>query len=206
MYTYKDARKTHRPVHAGRGEDPAVFMHKQTINLALAVVLAVSIGASAPDARAQAARGPTANADDDNDIGRKEIRVPTEAARKAPSVSWLPADGKPRLAMLCIHGFSLHKGCYDAFGKEMAKDGIATYAIDLRGFGESKGTAQRTELDFDGCLVDIKAELEEIHKNHPALPVIILGESMGGAIALRATALYPKLVSGLVSSVPARDR
>ena len=29
---------------------------------------------------------------------------------------------------------------------------------------------------------------------------------MGGAIALRATALYPELISGLISSVPSGDR
>jgi alpha-beta hydrolase superfamily lysophospholipase len=187
-------------------EKPALLINKSIINLALIAVLAVSFGASTSDSKAQGRSDVIPSANDDNEIGGKEIREPTEAAKTAPSVSWLPPDGKPRLAMLCIHGFSLHKGCYAAFGKEMAKDGIATYAIDLRGFGESKENAQRTQLDFDGCLVDIKAELEQIHKNHPDLPVIILGESMGGAIALRATALYPKLVSGLVSSVPARDR
>ena len=88
----------------------------------------------------------------------------------------------------------------------MAKSGIAAYAIDLRGFGESQEESEHSELDFDGCLVDIKAMLEKIRKIHPGLPVIILGESMGGAIALRATALYPDLVDGLISSVPARDR
>jgi alpha-beta hydrolase superfamily lysophospholipase len=183
-----------------------MIVRNSITNLALAVVLAVSFGAPMGESKAQGESGGTPASGESDEIGGKEIRVPTEEPIQAPCVSWLPADGKPRVAMLCIHGFSLHKGCYAAFGKEMAKDGIATYAIDLRGFGELKDTKHHTELDFDGCLVDIKAELEQIHKNHPGLPVIILGESMGGAIALRATALYPKLVSGLVSSVPARDR
>lgn len=139
--------------------------------------------------------------------GSKHFHVPTKAPIDAPSVSWLPPnDVKPKVALLCIHGFTLHKNCYAAFGKEMAKDGIATYAMDLRGFGELMDKKDRTELDFDGCLVDIKAMLEKIRKNHPGIPVVLLGESMGGAIALRATALYPDLVSGLISAVPARDR
>ncbi len=100
----------------------------------------------------------------------------------------------------------MHKGVYSAFGKEMAKSGIATYAIDMRGFGERKEIGGKTELDFDGSLADIKAALQQIHKKHPGLPVIMLGESMGGAIALRATALFPDLVAGLISSVPAKDR
>ncbi|MCC7531293.1 MAG: alpha/beta fold hydrolase [Candidatus Melainabacteria bacterium] len=142
-----------------------------------------------------------------DESGPKTLRAPTKAAKSAPCLSWLPPTGvQPRVAMLCLHGFSLHKGCYDAFGKEMARGGIATYAMDLRGFGELKPTSERTELDFDGCLADIKAQLEQIHKNHPGLPVVILGESMGGAVALRATAFYPELINGLISSVPARDR
>lgn len=144
---------------------------------------------------------------DDSEVGSKQLHVPTKAARTAPCLSWLPpGDVKPRAALLCIHGFSLHKGCYAAFGKEMAKNGIATYATDLRGFGELKDYNNREGMDFDGDLVDIKATLQQIHKNHPGLPVILLGESLGGAIALRAAALYPELISGLICAVPARDR
>lgn len=144
---------------------------------------------------------------DDSEVGSKQLHVPTKAARTAPCLSWLPpGDVKPRVALLCIHGFSLHKGCYAAFGKEMAKNGIATYATDLRGFGELKDYNNREGMDFDGDLVDIKATLQQIHKNHPGLPVILLGESLGGAIALRAAALYPELISGLICAVPARDR
>src|SRR6185369_13421328 len=51
-----------------------------------------------------------------------------------------------------------------------------------------------------------KNTLNAIHRANPGLPVFVLGESMGGAIALRATAMYPDLVQGLISSVPAGDR
>ena len=115
---------------------------------------------------------------DDPEVGSKQLRIPTKAAKTAPCLSWLPpGDVKPRVALLCIHGVSLHKGCYAAFGKEMAKNGIATYATDLRGFGELKDYNNREGMDFDGDLVDIKATLQQIHKNHPGLPVILLGES-----------------------------
>jgi alpha-beta hydrolase superfamily lysophospholipase len=170
-----------------------MLVRSTIIKSAAAILLAVSFGVFTLESKAQ-------------ESGSKEIHPPTESPKNAPCISWLPTDGKPRVAMLCIHGFSMHKGCYTAFGKEMAKDGIAVYAMDMRGFGELKDKREHTELDFDGCLADIKAQLEQIHKNHPGVPVIMLGESMGGAIALRATALYPSLISGLISSVPARDR
>jgi alpha-beta hydrolase superfamily lysophospholipase len=175
---------------------------RNNYSLALAAFLALSINLPMY-AEVDNASNPAASAEAES--GAKTLRAPTSTPKDIKCVSWLSND-KPRVAMLCIHGFSLHKGCYAAFGKEMAKDGVATYALDLRGFGELKDSSENSSLDFDGCLVDIKAVLEQIRKNHPGLPVVILGESMGGAIALRATALYPNLVSGLIAAVPARDR
>lgn len=183
-----------------------MIIRKYIVKLALTAILALSFASFLLESGAQSESSESPASGASNEPGAKSIHVPNVVAKSAPCVSWLPSDEKPRVAMLCIHGFSLHKGCYAAFGKEMAKVGVATYAIDLRGFGESKTTTQHTELDFDGCLADIKAVLEQIHKNHPSLPVVILGESMGGAIALRATAFYPELISGLITSVPARDR
>lgn len=181
-------------------------IRKSTLTLALSGILALGQLAFLPAANAGNGSKSFAPAEE-SEATFKRIKTPTDAPLNAPMASWLPPAGvKPRIAMLCIHGFSMHKGCYAAFGKEMAKNGIATYAIDMRGFGERKEIGGKVELDFDGSLVDIKASLEQIQKAHPGLPVIVLGESMGGAIALRTAALYPELVAGLISSVPAKDR
>lgn len=136
----------------------------------------------------------------------QSIKFPRKAAGKVPCLSFVDTRQEVKAAILCIHGLSLYKGAYAEFGKAISEAGIACYAIDLRGFGELKAVGKNTSMDFDGCLADIKATLEEIHRKHPNVPVLILGESMGGAVALRATALYPELIAGLVSSVPAKDR
>ncbi len=175
-----------------------MLSHRISTALALASLIALSPGM--PLWAQDANKSPDVEAS-----GTKVLHAPTVAVKPIKSVAWLP-DKAPRLALLCIHGFSLHKGCFAAFGKEMAGAGIATYAMDLRGFGELKESSENSTLDFDGFLVDIKDELIQIRKNHPGLPVVILGESMGGAVALRAAAFYPSLVSGLISAVPARDR
>lgn len=123
---------------------------------------------------------------------------------KIPCMVWIDKQ-TPKAAMLCIHGFGLHKGTYDAFANEMAKQGIATYAIDVRGFGAwvKKG---KNQIDFDGTMGDIGLALNEIRRLHPDLKIIVLGESMGGAIAMKAAQMYPDMVYGLISSVPAGDR
>ncbi|MFN8550139.1 MAG: alpha/beta fold hydrolase [Candidatus Obscuribacterales bacterium] len=124
----------------------------------------------------------------------------------APCLTWLPPDGNTRAVILCVHGLGLHNGTYADFGQVMSSKGFAVYAIDVRGFGSFMEAKGRENVDFDGCLNDVQATLKVLHRAHKGLPVYLLGESMGGAIALRATAIYPELVDGLISSVPANDR
>jgi alpha-beta hydrolase superfamily lysophospholipase len=124
----------------------------------------------------------------------------------APCLSWLPKEGNPKAVILCVHGLGLHNGTYTDFGQRMAGLGYATYAIDVRGFGSFMEAKGREQVDFDGCLQDIQSTLKVLHRAHKGLPLFLLGESMGGAIALRATAIYPDLIDGLISSVPASDR
>ncbi len=136
--------------------------------------------------------------------GAKTMSAAPQTPEKIPCMVWVDKM-QPKAAMLCIHGFGLHKGTYDAFANEMAKQGIATYAIDVRGFGAwvRKG---RNKIDFDGTMTDVGLALNEIRRLHPDLKIIVLGESMGGAIAMKAAEMYPEMVSGLISSVPAGDR
>lgn len=123
-----------------------------------------------------------------------------------PCLTWIDPDLEPKAAILCVHGLGLHNGTYKDFGERMAKLGYAVYAVDVRGFGSWMGAQGRQKVNFEGCLDDVHKTLKVIHRVHPKLPVFILGESMGGAIALRATSEHPELVHGLVSSVPSGDR
>ncbi len=124
----------------------------------------------------------------------------------APCMAWIDPATKSHAVILCVHGLGLHNGTYEDFGKRMAKLGFPTYAIDVRGFGSWMEAKGRERVDFEGALLDIQSTLKVIRRANRGVPVFILGESMGGAIALRATALYPDLVDGLISSVPAGDR
>jgi alpha-beta hydrolase superfamily lysophospholipase len=122
-------------------------------------------------------------------------------------MAWIDPDVEPRAVLLCVHGLGLHNNSFEAFGQRMAKQGIAVYAVDVRGFGSFVNKEGNDTVDFEACLEkDIKRTLRVIHKAHQGLPVFILGESMGGAIALRATEKYPDLVDGLISCVPSGDR
>ncbi|MBX9692378.1 MAG: alpha/beta fold hydrolase [Cyanobacteria bacterium] len=139
---------------------------------------------------------------------RDKTREETSDSRRnmAPCQSWINPIGKPQACLLCIHGLGLHSGSYEFFAKEASQHGVAVFAIDVRGFGSWMKAQGREQVNFQSCIEDIKNALESIHSAYPGLPVFILGESMGGAIALRAAAEHPDLVDGLVSSVPAAER
>ncbi|MBA3994350.1 MAG: hypothetical protein C0469_12550 [Cyanobacteria bacterium DS2.3.42] len=126
-----------------------------------------------------------------------------KAAQAAPfetSFSAWPAAGKPIAAILSIHGFGLHKNSFAGFAKQMASRGISTYAIDVRGFGSWMDEDKK--LDFYQTMMDLRSSIYWVKTMNPGVPVFLLGESMGGAIALQATALFPECVSGLIASVP----
>jgi len=123
-----------------------------------------------------------------------------------PCLAWIDPEVQPRAVLLCVHGLGLHNGSYEQFGKRMTKLGVASYAVDMRGFGSWMEAKGREKVDFTACLEDVRAVLKVIHRAHPGLPVFLLGESMGGAIALQSTALYPDLIDGTISSVPSGDR
>jgi alpha-beta hydrolase superfamily lysophospholipase len=110
---------------------------------------------------------------------------------------------QPKAAVLCLHELGMHSGSFESLGKQMAGKGYVTYAIDLRGFGSWKNAPRGTEkMDLDLTFKDVVGTLKAIHKAHPNLPVFVLGEAMGGAMALKIAEKYPDLVTGAISSAP----
>jgi acylglycerol lipase len=132
--------------------------------------------------------------------------TPASATQVAPCRSWTDPSERPIAVLLCIHGLGLQSNSYEYFGTEQSKRGLAVYAIDVRGFGEWMNAGGKVKVDFNKCLEDVRATLLTIRAANPGLPVYVLGESMGGAIALRAASMYPDLIDGLISAVPAGER
>jgi len=122
-----------------------------------------------------------------------------------PYRSWIPIE-KPGVVLLCVHGLGFSSKSFTNFGRRMARCGFAVYALDVRGFGEWMQRQGQSQVDFEACMSDVESALRTLRKAYPHVPIFLIGESMGGAIALRATSRYPELVNGLVSSVPSSDR
>ncbi len=125
--------------------------------------------------------------------------------RTMPLIQWPAKTAKAKAAMLCIHGLGLDNRSFTDFAREMANRGISVYALDVRGFGSWQTTQGQEDVQFGEAIKDIGAVLTLI-KQRENLPTFLLGESMGGAIALRGAAAFGDLMAGLISSVPSAER
>lgn len=123
---------------------------------------------------------------------------------KSPILAWRPG-AKPWVILLCIHGMGLHKSCFAGFGKEMSKKGALVVAIDVRGFGSWRTLRKEDSLDLEDCTSDVRDIAKLLKTYNPNTKVFLVGESMGGAIALQA-ACGCDFIDGVISSVPAADR
>ena len=120
---------------------------------------------------------------------------------RLPLRSWLP-QGEVRAVLLALHGMNDYSNFFDEPGKYLAAKGIASYAYDQRGFGAAPQPGIFSSAAT--MAADARAALELVAARHPGVPVYLLGESMGGAVAMLATAGEPPSdLRGVILSAPA---
>ncbi len=114
---------------------------------------------------------------------------------------WLP-QGRPKAAVVALHGFNDYSNAFDKPAKFWAGRGIATYAYDQRGFGNSphRGLWPGVKVMTD----DLKAASRLVAARHPGIPLYLVGESMGGAVVMVAlTGEDPPEAEGAILVAPA---
>ena len=96
---------------------------------------------------------------------------------------WLPG-GPPRAVMQIVHGLAEHAGRYARFATTLTAAGYAVYADDHRGHGLT--ATSPADLGFfaerDGwatVLADLDAVAARARGDHPGLPLLLFGHSMG---------------------------
>jgi alpha-beta hydrolase superfamily lysophospholipase len=118
-----------------------------------------------------------------------------------PCYKWQDKNVEPKGAVLLIHGFPAHGKTYDHLAQKLAAQGMVVYAPDLRGLGRAYSTGISPRLDYEGSTDgDLAVLADRIRKENPGKPLIVGGESMGGAFSIRLAALHPEMVDGLILS------
>jgi len=100
---------------------------------------------------------------------------------------WPLASGQPRGVALIVHGLGEHAGRYPAVAQALQARGLAVVAHDHRGHGRSEGPRGRLHAD-DDLLQDLALLIDATRAAYPGLPVLLLGHSLGGALAARFAA------------------
>jgi len=119
-----------------------------------------------------------------------------------PVRSWLPQDTPITAIIVALHGFNDYSNAFTSSGSYLSRQGIACYAYDQRGFGNSPGRGLWSGTE--AYTNDLSSFVKEVRKRHPAIPLYIMGESMGGAVTIVAmTGNNPPHVDGVILVAPA---
>jgi alpha-beta hydrolase superfamily lysophospholipase len=113
---------------------------------------------------------------------------------------WDNPDAK-RIVVLA-HGYGEHVGRYQHVADALVERGAAVYGPDHLGHGTSAGD-QALVADFERVVDDLHQVVELAKRQHPGLPVVLVGHSMGGLIATRYAQRHGQELAGLVLSGPA---
>lgn len=118
----------------------------------------------------------------------------------------------PSAVILGLHGMGDYANAFMELGEQLSASGnadavigsvggIAVYAFDQRGFGRSPSrpfwAGTRSMVD------DASDMLILLGDRYPGVPIYLLGNSMGGAVAIVVAATRPSLMDGVVLVAPA---
>lgn len=122
--------------------------------------------------------------------------------------SWHP-DGQPRAVVVIVHGFNSHSGYYTWVAEQFVADGLAAYALDLRGRGKSDGERFYVQK-FEDYVNDLATFVTIAKSAEPGLPVFLLGHSAGGVVSCVYTIEHQDELAGFICEsfaheVPAPD-
>lgn len=128
------------------------------------------------------------------------LAVPGAAGATLFGQCWLP-DAPARAVALVVHGLAEHSGRYGELAARLAARGYAVYAVDHPGHGRSPG--QRANIGrFDHLLAGVESLRTLAASRHPGLPVVLVGHSMGGAVAFAHALQAQERYAALVLSGP----
>lgn len=109
---------------------------------------------------------------------------------------WAP-EGAPRRIVMVVHGYAEYAARYRHVAERLTADGAVVYGPDHIGHGHSEG--ERALLtDFSHVVADLRTLVDIALADHPGLPVVMIGHSMGGLLTSRFAQQYPNEVAGIV--------
>jgi alpha-beta hydrolase superfamily lysophospholipase len=96
------------------------------------------------------------------------------------------SEQRPRAVVVAVHGLSGAALDYEPLARHLAKHGVVTYALELRGQGNDPVPSRRGDLvRIEDWFADLRAFFSLVRSRHPGAPIYYYGESMGAALLTR---------------------
>nr|GMD50802.1 caffeoylshikimate esterase-like [Ipomoea batatas] len=117
---------------------------------------------------------------------------------------WLPTTCEPKALIFLCHGYAMECSVsMKGTARRLVKAGYAVYGMDYEGHGKSEGL-QGFVPSFDAVLTDCSQHYSNICERQENVKRmrILLGESMGGAMALLLHRKMPHFWDGAVLVAP----
>jgi len=105
---------------------------------------------------------------------------------RLPLARWAPEGGEPWAVIIALHGMNDSRASFRLAGPWWAERGIETWAIDQRGFGAAPGRG--VWAGQARMMEDLRTAVALARVRHPRAVIAVVGESMGGAVAVAAFA------------------
>jgi alpha-beta hydrolase superfamily lysophospholipase len=133
-------------------------------------------------------------------IRRTQSQYPAADGTRLFRRGWLPA--RPRRALVLVHGLGEHSGRYDHVGAWLAARDCVVHAFDQRGHGRSDGPRGHATA-FSQLLDDLEAFLALVRFEHPEIPLVPIGHSLGGLlVASLLCERKPDVLGAVTSAAP----
>lgn len=108
----------------------------------------------------------------------------------------------PEAVLLLVHGLGAHTGRWNFLSDFFIQNGLSSYALELKGFGETKDPKGHIE-SFNIYFDDISSLRGIIAQENPGKKIYLVGESLGGLISFLTVATEHGPFDGLVCISPA---
>ena len=115
---------------------------------------------------------------------------------------WQP-PGEPKAVILALHSFGDYSTAFDLSAPDLAADGYQVYSFDQAGFG-TRMLADGRWAGEQRLVAEAAGAARRLAERHPDTPLFLLGESLGGAVAMLVASRHPEIpLSGLILAAPA---
>jgi alpha-beta hydrolase superfamily lysophospholipase len=119
-------------------------------------------------------------------MNHSTLILDTSDGEKLAGIRWTP-DRPPKAVVQIAHGASEHSARYERLADVLTDAGYAVYAVDHRGHGRTADAYGRFGVARPGgwaaIVRDTRELTERIQQEHPGVPIVLFGHSMGSMIA-----------------------